>query len=78
MQKKETRGRKKIYKTEKARKKAIAKSNNEYNKRETTCFTIRFANKRDATVIEHLKSQSDKSNYIRQLILKDIEKKEDN
>ena len=45
MQKKETRGRKKIYKTEKARKKAIAKSNNEYNKRETTCFTIRFSNK---------------------------------
>lgn len=78
MQKKETRGRKKIYKTEKARKKAIAESKNDYNKRETTCFNVRFANKRDATVIEHLKSQSNKSNYIRQLILKDIEKKEDN
>lgn len=78
MQKKETRGRKKIYKTEKARKKAIANSINDYHKRETTCFTIRFSNKNDATVIEHLKSQSNKGNYIRQLILKDIEKKEDN
>ena len=78
MQKKETRGRKKIYKTEKARKKAIANYVNDYHKRETTCFNVRFANKRDATVIEHLRNQPNKSNYIRQLILKDIEKKEDN
>ena len=78
MQKKETRGRKKIYKTEKARKKAIAESKNDYNKRETTCFNVRFTNKRDATVIEYLRNQPNKSSYIRQLILKDIEKKEDN
>ena len=76
MQKKETRGRKKIYKTEKARKKAIANAIDDYHKREMTAFTIRFANKRDATVIEHLRNQPNKSNYIRQLILKDIEKKE--
>ena len=77
MQKKETRGRKKIYKTEKARKKAKEAYINTYNKNETTCFTIRFSNKNDSTVIEHLRNQPNKSNYIRQLILKDIEKKED-
>ena len=65
--------RKIIYQTEEERKKARMDSINDYHKRETICINVRFMKKRDATILEKLNSVESKTDYIRQLILKDIE-----
>lgn len=47
---------------------------NEYVKRCKTSYTFKFNNETDKAVIEKLNSLKNKSNYLRHLILQDIEK----
>lgn len=64
------------YPNARARAKAIDRQNRKYKREKQTAFTIRFHNINDKAVIEKIKSQSNKIDYIRQLIIKDI-KEED-
>jgi hypothetical protein len=45
-----------------------------YDKENTVQFKVKLNKKSDADVIEHLRAQENKQNYIRQLIRADIEK----
>lgn len=67
-------GRPKLYQTEEERKKARTNTIENWKKANTTTFTIRLFNSTDAEVIEKIRSVENKTDYIRQLILKDIEK----
>lgn len=72
--KKETRGGwNRKYKTEKQRKEAVQRQTNESHKRLMTAFAFRFHNVNDQAVIDKLNSVPNKVDYIRQLILKDIQ-----
>ena len=51
---------------------------NDYQKKTATKFSIIFRNEKDSEVIEKMKSVPNKSNYIRQLVLADIEKNKQN
>ena len=62
--------RQKIYQTEEEKRSA----NEQWKKLNTTNFTIRLYNSTDADVIAKIKSVENKTDYIRQLILKDISK----
>lgn len=70
--KKETRGRKKKYKTERQRREAMKKCKNDSNKRRTTTFTLRLLNTRDKEVIDKIKSIDKKTDYIRRLVKEDL------
>ena len=71
--KKETRGRKTIYNTERKKKLAHQEQVNKFNKNSTTSFAFRFHNVNDEQVIDKLNSVPNKVDYVRQLILKDID-----
>lgn len=51
---------------------------NDYQKKTATKFSIIFRNEKDSEVIEKMKSVPNKSDYIRQLILADIQKTKEN
>ena len=72
--KKETRGRKIIYNTERKKKKAHQLQVNKSLKKTMTAFTFRFHNENDQQVLEKLQSVPNKADYIRQLVLEDIKK----
>lgn len=57
----------------KARNRTITK----YHTRAMKSFTFRFHNESDSAVIAKLKSKENKNDYIRQLILNDIQKEEE-
>lgn len=60
------------YKNAVQERKAKTRINNAYKKRAQTAFTLRYHNVNDADVIAKLKSESNKIDYIRKLIRKDI------
>lgn len=60
------------YPNKTARKKAQNAINLKYKKEKATAFTFRYYNSTDVEVIAKLKSVSNKCDYVRQLILKDI------
>ena len=62
----------KKYKNNYQARKARVKQINGYLKNNSTSFSFRFMNDKDSAVIEKLKKVSNKSDYIRQLIIKDI------
>ena len=62
------------YQSEEESKKATQNALLRYRKKATTTFHIRYHNVYDAQIIDKLKSQDNKTDYIRQLIKKDIEK----
>lgn len=72
--KKETRGRKKLYKTEAERKEAVNQSTYKWKKANTRCINVRFNLERDKEVLDHIDKQPNKADYIRRLILEDIKK----
>lgn len=45
-----------------------------YHREQMTPIAIRFSNKNDMDVLDHLSKQPNKSDYIRQLIRKDMKK----
>ena len=45
---------------------------NEYNKQNRSRYLLAFSNKYDKEVVKKLESVENKSDYVRQLILKDI------
>ena len=45
-----------------------------YDKAHTVQFKVKFNKETDADVIKHLQAQPNKQNYIRQLIIADMEK----
>ena len=49
---------------------------NEYKKKIYKQYAIRFSLKKDQAIIDHLEKQADKTNYIKSLIQRDIEKSE--
>ncbi len=63
---------KRLYTTNRQRRRATTRVNNAYKKRSQTAFTLRFHNENDAEVIRKLQEQDNKIDYVRQLILKDI------
>ena len=63
----------KKYQNKIQRKKAMIQRVSNYNKKATKMITIRLMLNRDEAVIEKISSQKNKTDYIRQLILKDIE-----
>lgn len=63
----------KKYQNKIQRKKAMIQRVSNYNKKATKMITIRFMLNRDEAVIEKITSQKNKTDYLRQLILKDIE-----
>lgn len=54
--------------------KAKARINNAYKKRAQVAFTLRYHKVNDASVIEKIQSVPNKIDYVRQLILRDIDK----
>lgn len=52
--------------------KAFSKAVNRYHKRACTTISVRFHNKNDQKVLDKLGSVENKTDYIRQLILNDI------
>ena len=64
----------KIYKTEEEKKNAKKLSIEKYRKKSCKIVQLRFFKKRDKDVIEKLDSVENKTDYIRQLILNDINK----
>ncbi len=66
--------RKKKYLTEEERKAAAYKKVAKYHKDCWTTITVRFSNKKDAEIIQKLESVENKTDYIRSLILKDLNK----
>ncbi len=66
----------KKYKTDEQRKKAINDSNNAYHKRSMRSIGLRFHKKTDAEILRKLDSVSNKTDYVRKLILNDISKKD--
>ena len=64
------------YKNAVQERKARERSNRLYKSRAQTPFTIRFHNVNDKEVIARLKSVPNRCDYIRKLVLKDIEKEE--
>ncbi len=72
--KKETRGRKVIYNTERRKRLAHQKQVSKFHKKWMTSFTFRFHNVNDEEVINKLNSVPNKVDYVRQLILQDIKK----
>lgn len=54
--------------------KAQIKASAKYNKENTSTVSLRFFKTSDAEVIEHLKRQENKTDYIRRLILADMKK----
>lgn len=55
-------------------KKALYKAHEEYHRRAMKKFGFRFHKENDKEVIEKIESQTNKADYIRQLILQDIAK----
>lgn len=53
---------------------AQTKASNKYNKEKTTGIFIRLNNKTDAKIIKHLEGVRNKTDYIRVLILQDMNK----
>lgn len=49
---------------------------NEYKKKFYKQYAFRFSLKKDQAIIDHLEKQADKTNYIKSLIQRDIEKSE--
>ncbi|WP_072684413.1 hypothetical protein [Holdemania sp. Marseille-P2844] len=49
---------------------------NEYKKKFYKQYAFRFSLKKDQAIINHLEKQTDKTNYIKSLIQRDIEKSE--
>ncbi len=49
---------------------------NEYKKKFYKQYAFRFSLKKDKAIIDHLEKQADKTNYIKSLIQRDIEKSE--
>lgn len=62
------------YKNDIQRRKAIARSNKEYKKRAQKAFSLRFHKVYDEAVITKFKSVPNITDYVRKLVLKDIEK----
>lgn len=62
------------YETEEERKRAIAAANNEYKKRCMRLIALRFHKTSDAKVLARLDSVGNKADYVRKLILSDVEK----
>lgn len=67
---------KRIYKDKATAQKSANRRSNMYNKEHRTPFLFRFSNdiEPDKTIIEKLKAVENRSDYIRKLILDDIEK----
>lgn len=65
------------YKNAVQERKARNHSVNTYHTRAMKTFTFRFHKVNDEAVIAKLKSKANKNDYIRQLILADIQKEED-
>ena len=65
------------YKTEKQKKKAVNKQQNQYRKRAYYSFNVKFHKVHNALVIEKLKEVENRTEYIRMLIEKDIENGEE-
>ena len=57
---------------------AKMRANNKYEKKHIRQILLKFHKTYDAAIIEKLDSVPSKNNYVRQLILKDLEKKEAN
>lgn len=53
---------------------ANKKAQIKYNKKAKTQFSLSFHNVNDADIIEKLKGEKSKNDYVRQLIRKDLEK----
>ena len=66
----------KKYETVEQKKKAANDSNNAYHKRSMRLIGLRFHKMSDAEILRKLDSVGNKTDYIRQLILDDIEKKD--
>lgn len=65
----------KKYENDEQRKKAIQKSSDEYHKRAMRVVGMRFHRQSDALVLAKLDSVENKTDYVRQLILRDIAEK---
>lgn len=61
---------------EKDKKNSVAKSHLKYERENCTKVGLKFNNKTDAEVVNKLKSVSNKTDYIRQLVLNDINSKQ--
>jgi hypothetical protein len=66
-------GRKKIYRTNNQLKKAHQEAVNKYAKKTFRAYTIRFRLDKDKDIINKLDSETNKADYLRDLIQKDIE-----
>lgn len=53
---------------------AIKRSDRKYKAKHTTAFTFRYHNDNDAQIIKKLKEVPNKNDYIRKLVLQDINK----
>ena len=62
------------YRTELQAKRAMRKQQNEYQRRAMTAMTIRLHNENDAKVIARIKAQPNQADYIRRLVLEDIDR----
>jgi len=67
-------GRKRIYKSERSYKKAKIRWVQKSQKKTMTSLNIRLHNEYDREVIEQIKKQPNKTNYIRTLVQQDIDK----
>lgn len=56
---------------------AQIRANDKYNKAHTKQFVFRFNLKTDAAIVSKLESMPNKTDYVRQLIVKDIENDRD-
>lgn len=65
------------YKNAVQERKAKNKITNRYHTRAMKAFTFRFHKESDSTVIAKIQSKENKNDYIRQLILSDIQKEEE-
>lgn len=63
----------KKYETDEERKRAKSDSNNAYHKRTMRLIGLRFHKKSDAAILMKLDSVDNKTDYVRRLILRDIE-----
>ena len=64
------------YPNARARAKAIDKQNRKYKREKQTAFTLRFHNINDKDVIDKINAQTNKIDYVRQLIRADIKREE--
>lgn len=63
----------KKYQTEEERKKAVLQSQYKWKKKNNKIISVRFNIESDKEVLDQINKQKNKADYIRKLVLKDIE-----